>query len=41
MKPNKDRRIKPDVRTEDLRPSHVAVGTLLLVSLIYAVTIIN
>lgn len=31
---------KPDMRREEARASHLAVGALLLVSLLYAATII-
>ncbi len=39
MKPNKTDPKKPDMRREEARASHLAVGALLLVSLLYAATI--
>lgn len=40
MKANKIAKAKLDLRREEARASHLAVGALLLVSLLYAATII-
>lgn len=40
MKPKKIERIRPDMKREEARASTLAMGALLLVSLLYAATII-
>lgn len=41
MKHRKDRRLSPELQPQELRGTGVAVGALLLVTLIYAATIIG
>lgn len=40
MKPDKLERIKSEIRRDDARASHLAVGALLIVTILYAATMI-